>query len=254
MLFRSQRAYEKIGPFSTVNVLAYTGLPDLTFTDFTARTNQYSYYYRIVTVDSCGNDVLISNLGRTILLSGLAEQNLTNNIKYNDYEEWLGGVSSYSLFRKVDDIWQPAPCAILPFGQQGYLDDVSSLYQTTGRFCYRIEAYEGGGNTYGFTDTSASNEICLIQEPKVYVPTGFTPGGKNGTFKPSFIYVDAKNYFFIVFNRWGQKVFETHNPEEGWDGTFDGTLAPEGTYVYNVRIFGTNGQEIEKNGSVTLLR
>jgi gliding motility-associated-like protein len=154
----------------------------------------------------------------------------------------------------VDDTWQPAPCAILPFGQQAYLDDVSSLFQTTGRFCYRIEAYEGGGNIYGFTDTSSSNEICLIQEPKVYVPTGFTPGGKNSVFKPSFIYVDAKNYFFIVFNRWGQKVFETNNPEEGWDGTFDGTLAPEGTYVYNVRIFGTNGQEIEKNGSVTLLR
>ncbi|MFM7016882.1 MAG: gliding motility-associated C-terminal domain-containing protein [Bacteroidota bacterium] len=252
--YKLQRAYEKTGPFSTVNVQTYNGLPDLTFADFTARTNQYSYYYRIVTVDSCGNEVLTSNLGRTILLSGLAEQNLTNNLKYNDYEEWLGGVSNYSLFRKIDDIWQPAPCAVLPFGQQAYLDDVASLYQTTGRFCYKIEAYEGAGNTYGFTDTSTSNEICLIQEPKVYIPTAFTPGGKNNLFKPSFIYVDAKNYFFIVFNRWGQKVFETHNPEEGWDGMFDGTLAPEGTYVYNVRIFGTNGQEIEKNGSVTLLR
>jgi len=252
--YKLQRAFEKTGPFSTVAVQTYSGLPDLTFSDFTARTNQYSYYYRIVTVDSCGNEVLISNLGRTILLGGLAEKNLTNNLKYNDYEEWSGGVSNYALFRKVDDTWQPAPCAILPFGQQAYLDDVSSLFQTTGRFCYRIEAYEGGGNIYGFTDTSSSNEICLIQEPKVYVPTGFTPGGKNSVFKPSFIYVDAKNYFFIVFNRWGQKVFETNNPEEGWDGTFDGTLAPEGTYVYNVRIFGTNGQEIEKNGSVTLLR
>jgi gliding motility-associated-like protein len=252
--YKLQRAFEKTGPFSTVAVQSYAGLPDLTFSDFTARTNQYSYYYRIVTVDSCGNEVLKSNLGRTILLSGLAEQNLTNNLKYNDYEEWLGGVSSYSLFRKIDDILQPAPAAILPFGEQGYIDDVSSIFQTTGRFCYRIEAYEGGGNIYGFTDTSSSNEICLIQEPKVYVPSGFTPGGKNGIFKPSFIYVDAKNYFFIVFNRWGQKVFETNNPEQGWDGTFDGTLAPEGTYVYNVRIFGTNGQEIEKNGSVTLLR
>jgi gliding motility-associated-like protein len=252
--YKLQRAFEKTGPFSTVAVQSYAGLPDLTFSDFTARTNQYSYYYRIVTVDSCGNEVLKSNLGRTILLSGLAEQNLTNNLKYNDYEEWLGGVSSYSLFRKIDDILQPAPAAILPFGEQGYIDDVSSIFQTTGRFCYRIEAYEGGGNIYGFTDTSSSNEICLIQEPKVYVPSGFTPGGKNGIFKPSFIYVDAKNYFFIVFNRWGQKVFETNNPEKGWDGTFDGTLAPEGTYVYNVRIFGTNGQEIEKNGSVTLLR
>ena len=252
--YKLQRAYEKTGPFSTVAVQLYSGNPDLTFSDFTARTNQYSYYYRIVTVDSCGNEVLVSNLGRTILLSGLAEQNLTNNLKFNDYEEWLGNVSNYALFRKIDNIWQPAPCAIIPFGQGSYLDDVSSLIQNSGKFCYRVEAYEGAGNTYGFTDTSSSNEFCLIQEPKVYIPTGFTPGGKNTLFKPTFIYVDAKNYFFIVFNRWGQKVFETHNPEEGWDGMFDGTLAPEGTYVYNVRFFGTYGQEIEMNGSVTLLR
>ena len=252
--YKLQRAFDKSGPFATVGVQSYTGNPDLTFADFTARTEQYSYYYRLITVDSCGNEILKSNLARTILLSGQARYNLTNELKFNDYDDWLGSVNNYALFRKVDNVWQAAPAAILPFGQQTFMDEVSAIYQTSGKFCYRVEAYEGGGNMYGYTDTSSSNIFCLIQEPHLFVPSAFTPGGKNNIFKPEYIFVDAKNYFFVVFNRWGQKVYESRVPGEGWDGEFDGKIAPEGTYVYTVRIFGTNGQEIEKSGSVTLLR
>ena len=132
---------------------------------------------------------------------------------------------------------------------------VAEIYQTTGRFCYKIQGYEGPANNYGYgSDSSMSNEFCLIQEPHLYVPNAFTPGGKNPVFKPSFIYIDPKNYQFLVFNRWGEKVFETSDPSAGWDGTINGSIAPENMYVYMVRMFGTNGQILEKNGRVTLLR
>jgi hypothetical protein len=64
--YKLQRAFEKNGPFITVGAISYTGDPIITFNDFSARTDQYSYYYRVITIDSCGNDVLISNVGRTI--------------------------------------------------------------------------------------------------------------------------------------------------------------------------------------------
>ncbi|MBK9402402.1 MAG: gliding motility-associated C-terminal domain-containing protein, partial [Bacteroidetes bacterium] len=255
--YKLQRAFEKNGPFITVGAISYTGDPIITFNDFSARTDQYSYYYRVITIDSCGNDVLISNVGRTILLSGKPEFNLINELVWNYYEEWLGDVSKYSLFRSVDGIWSPTPIVTVNNGILEYNDDVTELYKYpnyNGRFCYRIEAYEGAGNTYGFTDTSSSNIFCLVQEPHLFIPSAFTPGGKNPIFKPEFIYIDAKNYFFAVFNRWGQKVYETRIPGEGWNGLYNDKIAPEGTYVYTVRIFGTNGQEIEKSGSVTLLR
>lgn len=255
--YKLQRAFDKNGPFTTVGAVTYTGDPIVVFNDFSARTDQYSYYYRVITVDSCSNDVLISNVGRTILLSGKPEFNLVNELKWNFYEEWLGNVSRYSLFRSVDGLWSPTPIATMNNGILDYNDDVAALYQYpnySGKFCYRIEAYEGSGNTYGFMDTSVSNIFCLVQEPHLFIPSGFTPSGKNPVFKPEFIYIEAKNYFFVVFNRWGQRVYETRIPGEGWDGTYDGKIAPEGTYVYSVRIFGTNGQEIEKSGSVTLLR
>ncbi|MFN5356257.1 MAG: gliding motility-associated C-terminal domain-containing protein [Bacteroidota bacterium] len=255
--YKLQRAFDPNGPYVTVNAATYTGLPLVTFIDNGAKTNQYSYYYRVITIDSCGNEVLISNLGRTILLTGQPEFNLVNELSWNFYEDWLGGVGNYALFRSVDGVWDPAPLATLNDGVLEYNDDVSALYKFPtykGKFCYRIEAYEGPGNTYGFTDTSVSNEFCLIQEPHVFVPNGFTPGGKNSVFRPEFIYVDIKNYYFAVLNRWGQKVYETRTPGEGWDGTYNGSIAPEGTYAYTIRIFGTNGQEIEKIGTVTLLR
>ena len=169
--------------------------------------------------------------------------------------EWLGSVRDYALFRKIDNQWNPVSIVTLPSAlPTRYTDDVSAIYQTSGRFCYRIEAYEGAGNQYGFADTSVSNEFCLIQEPHLFMPNAFTPGGKNPILKPEHIYIEIKNYFFAVYNRWGQKIFETRDPSAGWDGTYDGSVAPEGTYVYNVRVFGTNGREIEKNGTVTLLR
>lgn len=253
--YKLQRSFNSTGPFTTVGVINYIQQPIITFEDYTARTDEFSYYYRVITLDSCGNEVLISNLGRTILLGGSPEFNLTNRLHWNEYMEWLGSVRDYALFRKVDDQWNPVSIVTLPSAlPTRYTDDVSAIYQTSGRFCYRIEAYEGAGNQYGFTDTSVSNEFCLIQEPHLFIPNAFTPGGKNPILKPEHIYIEIKNYFFAVYNRWGQKIFETRDPSAGWDGTYDGSVAPEGTYVYSVRVFGTNGREIEKNGTVTLLR
>ena len=255
--YKLQRSFDKNGPFTTVSAISYTGSPIITFNDFSARTDQFSYYYRMITIDSCGNEVLTSNLGRTILLTGQPDFNLVNQMKWNIYEEWLGDVSNYSLYRSVDGIWSPTPIAIVNNGTVQYDDNIADLYKFpnySGKFCYRIEAYEGPGNTYGFSDTSISNEFCLVQEPHLFIPSAFTPDGKNPIFKPEFIYIDAKNFYFVVYNRWGQKVYETRIPGDGWDGTYQGLVAPEGTYAYTVRIYGTNGQEIEKSGSVTLLR
>jgi len=255
--YKLQRAFEKNGPFTTVGAVLHTGQPNITINDFSARTNEYSYYYRVVTIDSCGNEVLISNVGRTILLTGKPDFNLVNDLNWNFYEEWLGGVNSYSIFRSVDGVWAPTPLATITNGVLEYADDVSELFLYPlyyGKFCYRVEAYEGPGNTYGFSDTSSSNIFCLTQEPHLFIPSAFTPGGKNSIFKPEFIYINPKNYYFIVMNRWGQKVYETRIPGEGWDGTYNGSYAPEGTYVYTVRIFGSNGKEVEKSGTVTILR
>ena len=72
----------------------------------------------------------------------------------------------------------------------------------------------------------------------------------NNVFIPVTTYVDFTEYEFMVYNRWGLKVFSTTNVDEGWSGGNNEV----GVYVYIVRYKTSKGEYIERKGSVTLLR
>jgi gliding motility-associated-like protein len=77
--------------------------------------------------------------------------------------------------------------------------------------------------------------IFIYKGPEVYFPTAFTPNGDglNETIKPFLVGVVNFKYF-AIFNRYGQKMFYTTNPNKGWDGTYRGQKQPMGTYVWVV--------------------
>jgi gliding motility-associated-like protein len=92
-------------------------------------------------------------------------------------------------------------------------------------------------NEYGCSD-SASMMVSVENEPIYYIPNTFTPDGDlfNETFRPVFTAgFDIYQYNFLVFNRWGEIVFESNNAAIGWDGTYGGKPAPEGTYIYQIQ-------------------
>jgi gliding motility-associated-like protein len=60
--------------------------------------------------------------------------------------------------------------------------------------------------------------------------------------------------YFRIFNRWGQKVFETTDIDEGWNGRFNGNLQPMGVYVYMVEAVTNTGRVFNKQGNITLIR
>lgn len=104
----------------------------------------------------------------------------------------------------------------------------------------------------------ASLEVQEVCEPSVYVPSAFTPDddGINDVFK---VYVNNAPLFnFKIINRRGQQIFYTEDPNEGWDGTFEGQEAPIGIYVYRINYQGLDSEGIKvkkkKLGTVTLLR
>lgn len=75
---------------------------------------------------------------------------------------------------------------------------------------------------------------CLLG---LFVPSAFTPNGDghNDRLRP-LCFGTVRGLYFAVFNRWGQRVFETQSPtSEGWDGTVNGTPSPSGTYVWYCR-------------------
>lgn len=89
---------------------------------------------------------------------------------------------------------------------------------------------------------------------KVFVPNSFSPNG-DGNNDVLMVYGGAiKELKFMVFNQWGQKVFETAGTGSGWDGNYNGKPLPSGVYVYVCRAVLTTGQEINKKGSINLIR
>ncbi len=86
--------------------------------------------------------------------------------------------------------------------------------------------------------------------PGVITPNG---DGTNDIFKIFASPGTVTNYTLLIFNRWGQKVFESSDPQENWDGTKNGTPQNMGTYLY-VAKYRLNGAEVKEDGQFSLIR
>lgn len=96
-----------------------------------------------------------------------------------------------------------------------------------------------------------TNEVLL----DAFVPTAFSPNG-DGNNDVYYLHglEGAGKMEFIVFNRWGQRVFESTDPTKGWDGTTDGKANPSGVYAYMLRLEHSDGTIEMKSGNITLMR
>jgi len=250
--YRLERSASATGNFIAVQTLPFTGIPSISFTDNVSTS--VINYYRIASIDSCGNDALSSQVSRTIAGDTISSDFFQNVFAWNSYTQWLGGVSRYEIYRSIDGIYSSSPLATLPFTDSVYIDDVSSLYSTGGRFCYTVIAYEAAGNPFGFSDSSRSNEICFRQRTGVFIPNAFRPGGVNNVFNPAEHFVNSDGYSLLIYNRFGEIIFETNDPATGWDGTSKGHSCEIGVYVYRLRALDEKGNEFIRTSRVTLIR
>lgn len=101
--------------------------------------------------------------------------------------------------------------------------------------------------------TQHQQTVCA-ESSKDKIPTAFTPNGDgiNDLFFPE-LFCPAPVYHLAIFNRWGMLVFESAEPNAGWDGTVDGREAPSDVYVWVLETQSVEGT-IRKKGDVTLLR
>ena len=89
----------------------------------------------------------------------------------------------------------------------------------------------------------------------IQVPTGFTPNGDgHNDYLDVFLIGIGELKFFRVFNRWGQLLFETHNPAQLWDGSFKGKKQPAETYVWTAEGVGSDGKTVIRRGQTILIR
>ena len=117
------------------------------------------------------------------------------------------------------------------------------------------EIYSVSVNNHGCTGTD-DVFIKVLDNCLIRVPSAFTPNedGLNETLKPTNALL-ATEFTFQIFNRYGEMVFITHNPVEGWNGKYKTLTSPAGAYVWmlNYRDPITR-QKVFAKGSSLLLR
>lgn len=130
--------------------------------------------------------------------------------------------------------------------------------------CPNPDAFPSETTTYTVTTTDATGcsgteDVTIFVERicgEVYVPTIFSPNGIGPEINNTLCVFGGclTNLTFIIYNRWGEKVFETNNQLVCWDGQFKGKFLNSGSFVYKLQATKLDGSLLEQSGNITLVR
>ena len=126
---------------------------------------------------------------------------------------------------------------------------IKHQYNTTGTFNACLVAI----NPAGCADTLCQDVRAVIVS-LVDVPNAFTPKSGDVNSKVFVRGFGITKMKFIIWNRWGQKVFETNDRNSGWDGKFKGVIQPMDVYAYTLDVEFFDGTKATKKGDITLIR
>jgi gliding motility-associated-like protein len=223
-------------------------------TDNTIDPSRQIRYYQIETMDLCGR-IVRSDIVSNLFLSGRLLPGRQNQLLWDAFLHETGIVTEYQVYRVEDDGSERLLDILTPL-DSGYIDQITGPATGNTTFCYRlISVIEIECEGVMLTTLLPSNIFCVEQNSSILLPNAFVPDGRNPVFKPVILYRESiNNYTLQIFGRWGDLLFESNDPDRGWDGRVNGRSAPMGSYAYYVRAVQNNGRIIEEKGLVTLVR
>lgn len=218
------------------------------------------------------------NPTHTYLTAGLFDVTLTitspegcvTTVMYGDYVEvYPMPIASFSFISREVDL-----------GTSSADFENSSLYSDSYTWDFgdgsAFSNTEHPSHTYPSAD-NGSYRVTLIAENSIgcadtvqrivemegltiyYIPNTFTPDGDdfNETFQPVFSSgFDYYDFHMVIFNRWGEQIFETYNSDYGWNGAYgDKGLVEDGVYIWRID-FGDAGSDARhtREGHVTVIK
>jgi len=208
-------------------------------------------YYKLVSVDVCDNETTESDISNNIILT-IENTEYLNSLSWNLFKEQDFIPTEYEVYRSSGDD-APEMINSLP-NYTSTKDDIGRLQgeKLSGKFCYYVRAKKENELEENY---SQSNTVCVYLNPQIYIPEAFTPNddGINDIFNAVFTFLPT-NYELKIYNRWGNLVYNTKDPEKGWNGRQNnGNPAPTGTYIYFLKIKTPGNGTLEKKGNITVL-
>ncbi|WP_289053062.1 PKD domain-containing protein [Carboxylicivirga marina] len=216
------------------------------------------------TYENAGNYTAILTVSKT----GVPDAIYTKRILVHDHPVADFNVSPEKVYLPHEEIrcYDMSVDAVRWFwefgdGQTSDKQNPSYVYGKEGTYSITLTVQNKFGCEDSFTKEDA---VEAINSGYVEFPNAFRPrpggAGSSGTIgeRNDAIFKsknkDVEEFNIQIFNRWGQLIFESNDVNEGWDGTYKGQLAPQAVYVYKAFVRFTNGRQINKAGSVLLVR
>lgn len=199
------------------------------------------YFYQIDYVDSCGQ-VLYSAETNPPLIE--ASKETTNQFL----------VSFTSANNSFSDI---------PENQYQSGNEFSTTQNniTNSEFSIQLDAKDGtprqfitATSTYPDGTVINSNAITVRHELVIYVPTAFTPNGDGLNDTLELFGLPTETATTNIYTRWGQLIYTSDQPNSGWDGTINGSVADQGTYLYEIIFETADGEKRMQKGTFALIK
>lgn len=223
--------------------------------DFTKNLGQnvpFGANYNLTVVDSCSNSFQSGDIKPIVLVAGDLN---TSTRKWEWSPLYLPNIeiTSYKLNKTVSGI-----TSVVESGDASVLS-YNETYNPVLKdsVCYFVTAT----STITLPDgqlrdiISNSNTVCPHPQTRIFVPNAFTPVGNNPDFRPVIANNEQlESYQMMIFDRWGNKVFETKDYQTGWNGRKGDVETPIGVYVYLIKATDKSGKSDEKKGSFVLIR
>lgn len=203
------------------------------------------YSFKVIALDSCGNESKAGRFGVPIFLDYSQDANRSINLNYTAYKNWEVPVIKYEIY------FMPIMGSLigssikdngiaLNYSDYDFAKSERKLEDTMR--CYIIKATGLDGRA------SWSNSVCAKLQPEVYLPAAFTPdeNGLNDIYAP--LVLGFRNYDLSIFNSWGQKISQTRN--SGWNAKY----VASGVYVAVFVGTDVHGRTINLTQTIHLLR
>lgn len=141
------------------------------------------------------------------------------------------------------------------FGGKGSSNERNPVFSFPFEGEYPVKLVVGNGQ---FCRDSVTKLVKIKAVDALYIPNAFSPNGNaaNAVFKPLGLLPGFSEYEFRVYSRWGHLLFQTKDPEAGWNGKVNnqGENCDQGVYLYQVVFQSAAGKTVTKQGTIMLLR